>query len=196
MVERLNPDGTPTAGYWSNGHVLTARSGIVDGHEWLFLGGANNELGGGFLAVIDPRALPASAPASNVTYACDACPAARPAHFFVFPSTKLCGIDGGMAAVSAVSVSQSGQVVVNVRHHAESLPGASAISSADSIYTLSHDFQLIDAEYHSGYEVMHRYHEALGRLAHPFSHQTHRAQLFPVVKWDGSRFVEVPLRER
>ena len=191
LVEQVSVDGQSLGGYWSNGHVISASFGRVGPRDWLFLGGANNERGGGFLAAVDPRAPDTSAPAEAATYRCDGCPTSHPDHFIVFPSTRMCGVDGGMGAVSAVTVAQSGQIVVNVTHHSDRLPGGLAYTSADTIYTLSADFRLIDVDFHSDYAVMHRYFETLGRLTHPFVAETHRRQLLPVVRWDGRRFVEI-----
>lgn len=196
LVERLNGRGKPIGSYWSDGHVISLNFGRVREREWAFFGGANNERRGATLAVIDPATPSASAPAEKGAYRCDGCPAGHPAHFIVFPSTCLSSLAGGMAAVSSVVVGQSGQMIVNVRNYADYLPGDRRLTFGDTIYTLSPDFRLVGAEFFSQYAAMHRYYETVGRLTHPFSLETHRPQLFPVVEWNGRAFVELPLQAK
>lgn len=192
LVERLDPKGRVTGSYWSNGHITSLTFGTVRGRFLAFLGGANNEHLGASLAVLDPRGPDASAPAEDPAYRCASCPSAPPEHFIVFPATRLCGVDGGMATVSAVAVSQSGQIFVNVLHHTEQLSGRRVESSAETLYELSADFDLLDARFDAQYRTMHQHFEGLGLLRHAFAEETHRNQMFPVLRWNGRGFVEMP----
>jgi hypothetical protein len=187
FVERLDvKTGEPKAVYWSAGYVYSLAVTELGSRPVLLLGGCNNEHRAASLAVYDLAVTDASAPAVNPTYACSDCPAGRPLAFYVFPKTAFshaATADTTPLVADAINVTEAG-VVVNVQH----APGTYV--AANALYRFDRALHLVGAETVDGYREAHRDLEHEGKLTAPWSPAEER-QLFPVLSWDGGRFVEV-----
>ncbi|MGE5357728.1 MAG: hypothetical protein ACM3NQ_01835 [Bacteroidales bacterium] len=187
FVERLDVGtGEPKAVYWSAGYVTSLAATEVAGRPVLLVGAANNEHRAASVAVYDLSVTAGSAPAINPTYRCQDCPSGRPLAFFVFPKTALSRAATAETAplgVSSINVTETGFVIA-----VEHTPGG--ITQAPALYRFDRNLHIVGAETIDSYRVVHHDLERQGRLTAPHSDVEER-QLFPVLSWDGTKYVEL-----
>lgn len=189
FVERLDlATGEPTAVYWSAGYIAHVSRGTVDGRQVLFVGAGNNEFKAASLAVYDIQTSAGAPPASNPRYACTDCPQGRPLAFLVFPKTSLGRellTDAGIIYVDNVMQDAAGQLRVVVRQG----PGVPSLS-ASVLYRFDRNLRLTGAETLTDYQGVRRQLEREGRLP-PSATPGDEQELFPVLSWEGRKFVEI-----
>lgn len=195
-VYRLDPAGSVVARFVSNGHVVRAAFSAGGGRERVLLGGVNNERKSGFLAVFDLDRFGSSAPAETAAYRCGGCPPAHPERYFVFPPAGVAAAFRGMPFVSQIAVAKSQEAVVSVEHGVVRLPGDPADSYANTNYSLDGAFRVRSAEYLGDYRAIHDFLFRAGRVGRPFDAIEAQSQLWPVLTWDGSRYVSITGPER
>lgn len=192
VVEKLDPGGRVQGRYWSNGQVVELQEAAIDGQPFVFIGGTSNEFRGGTLAVLDERSLNATAPAVNPHYRCEGCPPDAPVHFLVFPRLGVSEAAASYSSVNDIRVDAAGQVMVQLVHPAPPhLPDADAAAFSLSSYVLDRHFHIVKAELGDAYEVAHRIVQGEGLLTRPFSKAREERALWPVLRWEAGRFVEV-----
>ncbi len=189
FIERLDiATGEPAAVYWSAGYVTHISRGTFDGRQVAFLGAANNERQAASLAVYDLDATEGAAPASDPRYACSDCPRTRPRAFFVFPKTSV-GRQllpaNSTIFVNDVMQDAAGQISVVV---AQSALGA--VPMASVLYRFDRSLRLTGAETLTDYQSARGTLERQGRLR-PGSPSDDERELFPVLSWEGGKFVEI-----
>ena len=184
LVERVSgKDGQPLSEYWSAGYVDLVADATVQGKPSILVGAANNDHLGASLAVFDADAVTGSAPAENPDKVCGDCPAGGPRAFLVFPRMELSRLEEGYPSLFDVRIAESGELSVWISHRG--LDRAGTVS-----YQLDKDLRPVSAELGSGYRVAHKALEEAGLLKHRLGDRDH-AELFPVLVYDGARFVEV-----
>jgi len=172
-------DGTVVQEYWSNGFIETVQEDRWAGRPVVFVGGTNNDFRAASLAVFRPEAVAGSTPAVRPGYACRDCAPGGPEALFIFPS--LCVTrEHGQAGVYDAWVEQGERVRVGVMQRG----GA-------SYYVLGPQGELLAAEISREFQALHAGLERQGALDHAFGPRDD-ADMFPVLRWDGTRFVELP----
>lgn len=188
LVSRLGPDGTPTARYWSAGHVTALRVMRIGDRNWVLVGTPHNETKGGSLAVFDERRFGGSAPARNDAYRCTTCPPGAPDFFFVFPRTSISRLFG-FAPVSQINPDDDG-FSVSVRHHSARLPGYEHLAEAFAHYRFNDRFELIAGDYVAGYYMIESFLVA-EKLIPRATAQQDKHELWPVEVWSAGRWTSV-----
>jgi hypothetical protein len=182
VLEELDPRGVVRQEYWSDGFIEFVTETTWKGRRVLLVGGGNNDFRGASLAVFPPDGVTGSAPAARPAYACRDCPAGGPEELFVFPS--LCSARrSGQAGLLEAWVEQGDRIRVTVVQ--------GAIGGGASYYTLGADGAVLTAEISREFQTQHAVLERQGLLDHPFGPVDDR-EMFPVRRWDGRRFVELP----
>jgi hypothetical protein len=147
-------------------------------------GGTSNDLRAASLAVFAPDRVEGSAPALNPAYAYRDCPPGGPEALLVFPSLCLARRTG-QAGVHDVSVEKDGRLRVSVAQ------GGDSAGTVYTFYNLGPDGSLVDAEVSREFQASHERLERTGAVDHPFGARD-LADLLPVRRWNGSRFVDLP----
>ena len=180
VLRELEPrDGTVRQEYWSNGYVEFVHEDTWKGRRVVFAGGTNNDFRAASLAVFPVNGVAGSTPAVRPGYACRNCPPGGPEALFVFPT--LCVARGPVqAGVLEAWVEDGRRVRVTV------MQGEGA-----SYYTLGPGGELLAAEISREFQAGHARREREGGLDHPFGPRDD-AEMFPVRRWDGTRFVDLP----
>jgi hypothetical protein len=184
VLRELDPrDGTVRQEYWSNGYIEVVHEETWAGRRVVLLGGTNNDFRGASLAVFPVDGVTGSTPAVRPGYACRNCPPGGPEALFVFPTLCLAR-PGGQAGIHGVWAENGERLRVTVGHRA----GDDLVAS---YYTLGPDGGLLQAEISREFQAVHAGVERRGDLDHPFGPRDD-AEMFPVRRWDGARFVELP----
>jgi hypothetical protein len=167
--------------YWSNGFMEFVAETSWNGRPVVLVGGTDNDFRAASLAVFPPDGVTGATPAVRPAYACRDCPAGGPEAFFLFPT--LCAVrPKGQAYVEEAWVERGDRIRVTV------IQGGEATAS---YYTLGPDGSLLSAEISREFQARHALLERQGVLDHPFG-PTDDREMFPVRRWDGHRFVELP----
>lgn len=190
VVEKLTPQGEVAGEYWSNGHINKLAETAWNGRKVILAGAMYNDQRRTSLAVLDSENPSGSAPAVNPTYRCDDCPPGQPLLFYVFPRLELSRAQDTPPNITTLRATPHGDVLVAVEHSGVSLPGESTPQHAPVFYTLNPQLEMKEAEAGDGYRRLHSRLELLGRLKHPYG-AGDEAELFPVLRWDGRKFVPV-----
>ena len=172
-------DGAVLQEYWSNGFIETVQEDWWAGRPVVFVGGTNNDFRAASLAVFRPEAVAGSTPAVRPGYACRDCAPGGPEALFIFPSLCLAR-EQGQAGVYEAWVEQGERVRVSMMQR----DGA-------SYYVLGPRGELLAAEISREFQASHALLERQGALDHAFGPRDD-AEMFPVLRWDGTRFVELP----
>jgi hypothetical protein len=183
VLEELDPHGAVRQEYWSNGFIELVTETFWKGRPVVLVGGTNNDFRSASLAVFPPDGVTGAAPAVRRAYACRDCPAGGPQDFFLFPS--LCSARRrGQATLLEAWVERGDRLRVAVAQDVRPLVNA-------TYYTLAPDGSLAGAEISREFQQQHALFERQGALDHPFG-PTDDRDMFPVRRWDGRRFVELP----
>ncbi len=192
IVEKLDPDGNVRGTYWSNGQVQVLEEAVINGERLVLLGGVSNEFRGASLAVLEEADPTATAPASSDHYTCYACPPIVPRAFLVFPRLDVARVVADYSRVPQVRVDEEGHVMLLVAHGtAPAVPNDESAQQALSLYTLDGQFRVVSGEVHPKYAAVHAIFERKGLLDHRFGLERDGRDLWPVLRWDGGRFVEI-----
>jgi hypothetical protein len=185
VLRELDPkDGAVRQEYWSNGYIEIVREVSWNGRPVVLAGGTSNDFRAASLAVFAPDQVKGSAPAVRPAYACRDCPPGGPEALLVFPSLCLAR-RLGQAGVHDVWVEKEGRLRVSVAQ------GDESARTVYAFYTLGPDGSLLGAEISREFQASHERLERTGALDHPFGARD-VADLFPVRRWNGSRFVDLP----
>ena len=195
-VYRLDPSGKVLGRYGSNGRINKIRFMIAGGRQFVLLGGVNNERKNAAVAAFDVARFGGAAPAETPKYRCDNCTPGQPDHYLLFPQTDLSRLMGGMPFVAEFAVQPSGEVVVSVEQHRVQLPGEETYALALANYRINSGFRVHDAEYFTQYVTVHDFYASVGRLDHRFDAAREQAQLWPVLRWNGSGHDRIQRPER
>jgi hypothetical protein len=148
----------------------------------------NGDDSGASFAVIDYEHPGGSSPALREKYRCQDCPAGRPIAFYIFPRSELSRALRWLPATSEIFVSEGGAITVAARQTAlltEPFPMQAIV-----LYRLDPQLNVVYAEHDGGYEQVHAQLEGAGMIKHKYSAAEER-ELWPVLRWDGERFVAV-----
>ncbi len=191
VLEKLDVAGTVRGEYWSDGQIFFLAMSAVADRPRVFVGAINNEFKGGSLAVLDARQPSGSAPAMSDHYRCTGCPPGHPLAFLVFPRLDLTAAIDGHSYVGNIAPDELGQVFVDVVHHAGDDIPQELREKATTHYHLDRQYRVTGAELGERLPQIHRLFERKGLLDHPFSLERDAQFLWPVRRWDGSKFVEI-----
>lgn len=164
-------------------------SGWVESLRWLspdrvLIGGFNNGLDGGMLAVLDAHRMDGSSPENPAgPYVCETCPPGGPLFYAVFPRSELNRITGSGFNRAAVFI--EGDRIIARTSELDRPTNVGPLS--DAIYEFSMTMELLDAQYGDRYWDHHRRLELEGRVQHT------RAQC---PERDGPPVVDVWTREQ
>ena len=179
VLQELDPHGAVRQEYWSNGFIELVVETSWNGRPVVLVGGTNNDFRAASLAVFPPDGVTGSAPAARPAYACRNCPAGGPGEVFIFPS--LCATRrNGQAGVLEAWVEHGDRVRVTVMQ-----------DGGATYYTLGPGGSVLGAEISRELQSQHALLERQGVLDHPFG-PTDDREMFPVLRWDGRRFVDLP----
>jgi hypothetical protein len=195
-VYRLDVEGKVLGRYGSNGRVAKIRFASAGGRQFALLGGVNNERGAAALAVFDVERFGGAAPAETAEYRCRNCTPGQPEQYLLFPRTEVSRVTGGLPFVAELAVQPSDEIVVSVQQHHQIMPGEVADYQALINYSLDSAFRVRGAEFYTQYAVIHDHLAAAGRLDHRFSLARDKAQLWPVLRWNGSGYDRIEGPER
>jgi len=185
VLQELDPrDGAVRQEYWSNGYIEIVREASWRGRAVVLVGGTNNDFRAASLAVFAPDRVTGSTPAVQPRYACRDCRPGGPETLYVFP-TLCVSRRAGQAGVHDVWVERGDRVRVSVAQ------GEPSTGDAFTFYTLGADGALGGAEISREFQASHALLERRGLLDHPFGPRDD-ADMFPVRRWDGHRFIELP----
>jgi hypothetical protein len=184
VLEELGPrDGAVRQEYWSDGYIEVVREESWAGRPVVLVGGANNDFRAASLAVFSPDAVSGSTPAARPGYVCHNCPAGAPQDLFLFPSLCIARRHG-QAGLMEAWVEHGDRIRVTVAQGEGTSGGA-------TYYTLGPDGAVRNAEVSREFQAAHALLERQGILDHPFGPRDDQ-DMFPVRRWDGRRFVELP----
>jgi hypothetical protein len=180
VLQELDPrTGAVRQEYWSNGYIEVVHESTWAGRSVVLVGGTNNDFRAASLAVFPSDRVAGSTPAVRPGYACRDCAPGGPEALFVFPT--LCISRGaGQAGVYEAWIESGQRVRVSVSQG----PGA-------TYYVLGHQGELLSAEISREFQVAHARLEREHVLDHLFG-PTDDRDMFPVRRWDGTRFVDLP----
>jgi hypothetical protein len=190
-VQELDRRGLVKGEYWSDGYVETVAEAVWRGRPVVLLGGANNELKGASLALFDRDAFGGRAPASKAEYACASCPVGGPRELLVFPTLCIFARTGGIAGLHEAWVEGDDRLMVQVTQAVDSFDGVAPAGRLVVHYTLGRDLVPVHAEFSTQFQTLHASMEKRGLLDHPLGPRD-EAAMFPVRRWDGTRFVDLP----
>jgi hypothetical protein len=192
-LQELDPSGSVKGEYWSDGYVNSVSEDTWRGRPVVLVGSANNEFKGAGLAILDRDRVSGSAPATKPDYICSTCPGAHPREFVVFPSLCLLTRRGGIAALLDAWVEGGERLMVQVVQGFGSADGSESAGAGPvtAYYTLGPDLVPVHAEISAELQAVHASLEKGGLLDHRFGARDDAA-MFPVRRWDGTRFVDLP----
>jgi hypothetical protein len=186
-LQRISPRGEVLAEYWSDGHLWGSREARLAGRSVVLAFGTNNELHGGSLAIFDSDRVGGRAPALKAEYHCSDCSGGDPLEFFVFPPSCIWRRDGAHATVREVSVDAGGRLRVTVEG---GWAAAGGWAGPTLTYELGPTLVPERLRLSSEFVAMHAALEKRRLVDHPLG-SVDEAALQPVLRWDGSRFVEL-----
>ena len=196
ITYRLSANGSVLTSYVSNGRIDKVRVADVGGRRRVMLAGVNNERKMAALAVFDLEGVGGAAPAETRAYRCDGCAPGVPDEYLVFPATSVGALRGGMPNVGEVVVTDSGDVFVSVIQHKVLLPGDASQSYAVTNYRLDASYRVIDADFGQDYAPIHDHFLSHGRTSRRFDASALAAELWPVLRWNGSAYARIERPER
>ena len=183
VLRELDPrDGAVRQEYWSNGFIETVQEEHLGRAARRPRRRHQQRLPRG-----EPGGLPTrtrvagSTPAVRPGYACRDCAPGGPEALFIFPSLCLAR-ERGQAGVHEAWVEQGERVRVQ---------RGAAGRRGRRYYVLGPRGTLLAAEISREFQAAHARLERQGVLDHPFGPRDD-ADMFPVRRWDGTRFVELP----
>ena len=109
----------------------------------------------------------------------------------MFPRLDLTAAIDGHSYVGNVVPDTLGQVFVDVVHYAGDDISPELREKATTHYHLDRQYRVTEAELGEKLPHIHRLFEGKGLLDHPFSRERDAQFLWPVRRWDGSKFVEI-----
>ena len=182
VLQELDPrSGAVRQEYWSNGFMEFVAETSWNGRPVVLVGGTDNDFRAASLAVFPPDGVTGATPAIQPAYTCRDCPDGGPQALYLFPT--LCAVrPKGQAYVEEAWVERGDHIRVTV------IQGGEATAT---YYTLGPDGSLLSAEISREFQARHALLERQGVLDHPFGPRDDR-EMFPVRRWDGRRFVELP----
>lgn len=181
VLEELDPHGSVRQEYWSNGFIEFVAETAWIGRPVVLVGATNNDFRAASLAVFPPDRVTGAAPSVRPAYACRNCLPGGPEAYFLFPSLCIAR-RSGQAGVIEAWVERGDRIRVTV------MQGA---AGGATYYTLGPDGSGLAAEISREFQAAHAVLERQGVLDHPFGPSDDR-DMFPVRRWDGRRFVELP----
>lgn len=187
VLERLDPQGNVLSRYWSNGYINVVNEVVWQGRRVLLVGAANNEHKGASLAVLDGENPSGRAPAANRGYLCTTCPGGDPLAFIVFPTTPMGALQGETSGVVEAWIHGTDEIIAGVKDLHSPLLMEGVVH-----FTLDGELRLREVEPAASYRRLHDRLFALGWIDRPFT-PAETQRMVPLLRWDGSRFVEVPL---
>jgi hypothetical protein len=190
VLQRLNPRGDVLSEYWSNGYITWVSTHTWRGRSIVLVGGTNNEHRGASLAIFDAGQVTGSAPAENPRYVCGDCPPGRPLAFVVFPRLCMTRVFEHQASVEHAWVDGEDRFVVSVTHGSARTSG-DLERPAVAFYTLGADLTPHRVELTREFHMVHAELRRGGHLDHDFG-EADEADFFPLLKWDGQRYVPLP----
>ncbi|HXK08653.1 MAG TPA: hypothetical protein VMT70_03305 [Vicinamibacteria bacterium] len=190
-LQELDRRGNVKAEFWSDGFVEAVAEGVWRGRPVVLAGGVNNELKGASLAIFDRDAFGGTAPASKLDYACTSCAGGPPREFLVFPTLCIFARKGGIAGLFDAWVEGDERLMVQVTQAVESVDGVAPPGRAVVHYTLDSRLRPVHAEISAEFQTVHALLERQGLLDHHLGTRDDAA-MFPVLRWDGRRFVALP----
>ena len=183
VLQELDPHGAVRQEYWSNGFIAVVTETSWNGRLVVLVGATNNDFRAASLAVFPADRVTGSAPSARPAYACRNCPAGGPEEFFIFPS--LCAArQSGQAGLFESWVEHGDRIRVTVVQGGGARPGT-------TYYTLGPDGSVLAADISREFQAQHALLERQGLLDHRFG-PTDDRDMFPVRRWDGTRFVDLP----
>jgi hypothetical protein len=196
ITYQLSATGGMIASYVSNGRIDKVRVADVGGRRRVMLAGVNNERKMAALAVFDFDSVGGAAPAETPAYRCDGCAPGVPDEYLLFPATNVGALRGGMPNVGEVVVTEAGEVFVSIIQHKVLLPGDASLSYALTNYRLDPSFRIVDADFAGQYAPIHDHFLSHGRTTRRFDASALAAELWPVLRWDGSAYARIERPER
>lgn len=189
VLQKIDTTGRVEAEFWSNGHVSVLTETRIGNRRVIALGGTNNERWGGSLALLDYERPGGSTPANPGEFRCTSCAAGQPFAYFVFPQLDTARAGGqDRPFVWEVRVEPDGAMRVTVTQ------GSKIVHDPDqpalAFYTLGPDLRIRSAEVGDDFWRVHAELQKSGLLDHPFG-PADEAALFPILSWDGHRFVTI-----
>jgi hypothetical protein len=190
VVARLDAAGRVQAEFWTNGHAITLASATLLGRRVVVIGSANNEFRRAGLTVIDAVNGSGSTPAVNPAYRCADCPPGSPLAAIVFPVPDLPAATstGGIPAVMSLVPNDGGLAVGVGFPSGQDAPGTPLLGAW---YEFDTQLRPQRAELSAQYEAAHRRAEEAGAVDHAYNAAIEARQLFPILSWDGSKYVPV-----
>jgi len=185
----VDRNGHVAAEYWNNGYIesVSLRS-WRGGAPALFVGGTNNETKDASLAVFFSGHANGSAPATQPRYRCNTCPEGEPDTFIVFPRRGVALTVDRQATVQELRVEQNSTLHVNV---GEASRGSDGWFAYSAWYQFDDNLRLTGALLPDGFKAAYQTLLEAGQVRKPFGQQV-ESELFPVRRWNGSVFVELP----
>ena len=187
LLMEIDPRGAITSEYWSNGFIDSVTEMTWDGRPAVIVGATNNETHGASLAVFDREHVTGSAPAGNPAYRCVDCPPGAPLEFLLFPRRCIARAGEGQPTVDSVWMDAGGRVHVSVVE----LDPLRRSNFPNVWYWFGPGLRPERAELSGELLSAHREMEQAGLLDHAFG-PADEADLFPVRRWNGSTFVDLP----
>jgi len=189
LLLTLDVFGKVLGEYWSNGYIESVATGNRGGIPVWLVGATNNDSRGASLAIFSDTPQ-GSAPAAQPDYRCTSCAPGVPSEFLVIPRRCMAelSIVNGQAIIDLAYTDDTGRVFVYVR---EGPLDADGRPQSDVIYSFDSATSQADALVAAGLLTHHRNLERSGVLDHAWS-VAEEATLFPVKRWNGTQFVEVP----
>ena len=185
VMSQTRPDGTPSAEYWSNGHISRIWEGVIAGRRVVLVGARSNEAEGASVAMLDADHPAGSAPADEARYRCSTCPPGQPLRFVKIPKPDRLKVLRGTSPVMRISVDGPSHIIVWVNHVLDWEPNLGEV-----IYTFDADLRLLSAVPSDSYAAACRSLQAKQLIAPPAASSPSGDQ-FPVRWWDGAGFVEL-----
>jgi hypothetical protein len=188
VLLKLNHRGEVLGEFWHGGHLHGLAEANYKGKRVMLAGYVENDQRRASLAVLDYDNPTGFAPAQDRYYLCTSCPQGRPLEFFIFPRLELSKASNSMPLVDHIFVSPQGHVQVHVRQTPE-LPQYDQHETGVQ-YKLDRDLNFLDAFHDSSIGDFHAQLEQKGMIQHRYT-RSEETDLFPVLRWNGSKFVEV-----
>jgi hypothetical protein len=191
VLEKLTPDGQVVGEYWSNGHINALAETTWKGRKVILVGAMYNDGRRASLAVLNYENPNGSAPATDPTYRCENCPPGQPLLFYVFPRMELSRVLNVRPKITTLRRDPHGAILIGIQQAGVHVPGAGNPRFGHAFYTLDAALNLKSAETGDCYRTLHAELELDGKLKHAYGARD-EAELFPVRKWDGAKFVPIP----
>jgi hypothetical protein len=184
-MTRIEPDGSISAEYWSNGYISLVRGATIAGRRVLVVAARNNESEGASVALLDASAPSGSAPAEQRRYRCRTCPPGRPLRFVQIPRPSRLRTLHGTSMVGSLDVDPSSRITVRLDHTFDVDQVGGVV-----VYTFDAELRPLSVGLGASYEFACQALE--GRKAIPPLPNTPAIDEVRAVRWwDGTRFIEL-----